>query len=45
MTKERLKEVIEMLCDADRRGRLTAEQIKACCPTVAEALEVRYGYV
>ena len=46
MTKERLKEIIEMLCDADRRGRLTKAELAFCRKITLEvAMDARYGYV
>ena len=46
MTKERLKEIIEMLCDADRRGRLTKTELEFCSKITLElAMDARYGYV
>lgn len=39
MTKERLEGLIEIFCDADRRARLTEEERKIYCPTIAEVLE------
>ena len=46
MTKERLKEIIEMLCDADRRGRLTKAELEFCSKITLEvAMDARYGYV
>ena len=39
MTKERIEELIELFCDADRRGKLTKEEEKHC-PTIAEIIEV-----
>lgn len=36
---ERLKEKIEIFCDADRRNRLTEEEMEYC-PTVAEVMKV-----
>ena len=39
MTRERLESLIEIFCDADRRGRLTEEEREKYCPTIAEVLE------
>ncbi len=38
MSKRWLMERIELYCDADRRGRLMAAEMKYC-PTVGEALD------
>lgn len=35
----RLQEQIEVFCDADRRRRLTAEEIEQYCPTVGSAVD------
>lgn len=39
MTRERLEGLIEVFCDADRRGRLTEEEREGYCPTIADVLE------
>lgn len=39
MTETRIQELIEIICDADRRQRLTAEEIEQYCPTVEDAIE------
>ena len=35
----RMQELIEILCDADRRRGLTAEEIERYCPTVDAAVD------
>ena len=35
----RMKELIEIFCDADRRQGLTAEEIEQYCPTIDDAIE------
>ena len=35
----RMKELIEIFCDADRRRGLTAEEIEQYCPTVDAAVD------
>ena len=39
MTNERLQELIELFCDADRRNSLTETARETYCPTVEGALE------
>lgn len=34
-----MQEKIEMYCDADRRGRIDADDAKRYCPTIEEALK------
>ena len=35
----RMQELIEIFCDADRRRRLTAEEIERYCPTIDAAVD------
>lgn len=37
---ERMRERLEVFTDADRRGRLTDDELKTC-PTIEEILEAR----
>lgn len=37
--RDYLLEKIEMYCDADRRKRADAEELKRHCPTVGEAMQ------
>lgn len=39
MTRERLEGLIEIFCDADRRGRLTEEERDTYCPTLEDVLK------
>lgn len=36
--KERMQELIEVFCDADRRNRIDPEEAEKYCPTVEEAM-------
>ena len=38
-TNTRMREIIEIFCDADRRRGLTAEEIEWYCPTVGSAVD------
>lgn len=38
-TNTRMKELIEIFCDADRRRGLAVEEIEQYCPTIGEAIE------
>lgn len=35
----RMKELIEIFCDADRRQGLSAEEVERYCPTVGSAVD------
>lgn len=36
--QERMQELIEVFCDADRRNRIAPEEAEKYCPTVEEAM-------
>ena len=38
-TNTRMRELIEIFCDADRRRGLTAKEIERYCPTIGDAVD------